>query len=173
MAGQQPLDVAVADAAERFNEVGDIAAVVRVDGSHATVAINIVAGKKQLAQAKRQLTVRVARRMPDLQFDIAHLDLVPFLDQHIQLEGGHFQVDPLRLDLGKGHQPISGGERLGGQGVAGDRGFQRFFCSRHPLHVVRIRMRGDQGLAFGKGEVELSDQLDDLLHRFLKTDVNQ
>jgi hypothetical protein len=39
--------------------------------------------------------------------------------------------------------------------------------------VVDVGVRGDQHLATAEGEIELADQLDDFVHRFLKADVDQ
>ena len=81
MAGKKPLDVAVADPLERLDESGDIRTVMRVDISDASVSIDVVAGEEQIAQAERQLAVRVSRRVPHFDLSAPHVEDVAFVDR--------------------------------------------------------------------------------------------
>ena len=76
VAGQQPLDVAVADAPQRLDKAGNVAAVMSINRAHAAVAVDVVAGKQQVVEAKGKLAVGVAGRMPNFQLDITDRNFV-------------------------------------------------------------------------------------------------
>ncbi len=127
----------------------------------------------RFAQPERKLAVGVARRVPDFQLQAADRDHVAFVDQRVELHRRHFQVDVLRLDFGERFEPVALGQRLGRLGMPADRGLQSLFDFGQALNVIDVGVRGDQRFAIRQREIELADQIDDFVDRFLKADVDQ
>ena len=58
------------------DEARQVRAVVGVDGADAAVLVDVVAAEEQVAELEAELARRVAGRVPDLQLELADLDLV-------------------------------------------------------------------------------------------------
>ena len=144
-----------------------------VDDADAAVLVDVVAAEEQIAQLEAELAGGVARRVPDFELQIADLDHVAFVEQHVDLARRHRDLDVLRLDGGKGHDLVAGLERLDAQRMGGDLGLEQFPGPGQALDVVGVGMRGDHHLAGGQVEVHLADQLDDFVDGFEIADVDQ
>ena len=129
--------------------------------------------RQQVAQAERKLAVGVAGGVPDFELQATQLDHVAVVDQLVELDRRHFQVDVLGGDFGERLDPIAGGQRLGRQRMADDRRLQDLIELGQPLDVIDVGVGGDQHPALRQRKIELADQLDDLVDRFLEADVDQ
>jgi hypothetical protein len=82
-------------------------------------------------------------------------------------------VNVLGVDYGERLDEVSLGQSLGGQSVAADGRLQSLFEMREALNVIDIGVSGDNCLAIGEGKIELPDQLENLIGRLLKANVDQ
>ena len=58
-------------------------------------------------------------------FKLADANPVAFVDQRVELDRRHFQVNVLRRDLGERLDLVARGQRLGRQRMAGDLGLEQ------------------------------------------------
>ena len=73
-----------------------------VDRADAAIAEQVVAGEQQVAQAKRELPIRVAWRVPNFELLLADADPVAVVHQDFGLHRRHIQMQILGRDLGIG-----------------------------------------------------------------------
>ena len=114
-----------------------------VDCADAAVAEQVVAGKQQVAEAERKLPVRVAGRVPDLQFQPADANSVAVLNAVLHLHHGHVEMDILSRDLGVRDQLVARFQRLGGQRMACDCRLENLLGLGEALNMVDVGVRSD------------------------------
>src|SRR5687768_7199005 len=124
-----------------------------IDRADAAVAKKVVAREQQFPQSERQLSVRVARRVPDLEVEISDADPVAVLHERVDFKRRHVEVDVLSGDLGIRHELVARFEWLGRQWMCSDRRLKYLLGFRKSLHVIDIGMRGDKRHAFREREV--------------------
>jgi hypothetical protein len=100
VAGEKKLGIVVPDAGERLEILGYARAVMRIDDTNAIILVDVVAAEEEVRQLEAQLAGRVPWRMPDFELECSDLDLVPFIELHIDLARGHGDVEVLGGDCG-------------------------------------------------------------------------
>ena len=92
--------------------------MVGVDRADAAVLVDVVAAEEQVAELEAELPRRVAGRVPDLELELADLDLVALVELHVDLARRHRDVEVLRGDAGVGldrrRRPRGAPRRAGG-----------------------------------------------------------
>ena len=144
-----------------------------IDRADRAVAVDVVAGEKEVVEPEGELAVGVAGGVPDLEPTRADLEGVAIADRPIDLHRRHFEMDVLRRDLGERLDPIAALEGLDGERVGEDRRFEDRLGLRQPLDVIDVGMRGDEGPAGREGEIELTDHLHDLVDGLGVADVDE
>ena len=83
-----------------------------VDDADAAVLVDVVAAEEQIAELEAELPRGVAGRVPDFQLQIADLDDVALVEQHVDLAARHRNGEILGLDVGVGHDLVARFHRL-------------------------------------------------------------
>src|SRR5438093_9940561 len=82
-----------------------------VDVADAAVAIDVVAGKQQVSQAKGELAMRVSGRVPRFQLEVADAEDLPLADGPLNLDAGQVDRDALGRDLRVGPHAVPFGQQ--------------------------------------------------------------
>src|SRR5262245_48358899 len=173
VAGEQELRVVGQNAPQRLDEVRKLRPVVGVDHPDTRVLVDVVPAKEQVPHLERELPRRVARGVPDVQRQLSDGEGVALVEEAVDLDGRHRDVDSLGGNGGVGFDHVSPLDRRDAQRVGEHLGLEPRLGSLEALDVVRVCVGGDDRFALGQAEVHLPDQLDDIVHRFLEPDIDE
>src|SRR5262249_29888834 len=121
------------------------------------VLVDVIAAEEEVAHLEAKLSRRVPRRVPDIQFQIADLEYVSFVEGQIDLARRHGDLNSLSLDRGVRLNLVGRIRRTDAEWMGRDLGLEAVFGGLEPLDVVGVGVGSDDHLAFREAEIRLAD----------------